>query len=86
MAMHGEPKYGPGFAHFDYVNPQAPKGGSLRQWTLGTFNSLNPFILKGDPAAGLGNTFDSLAVQSADEPFTMYGLIAETMDSVGECP
>ncbi len=80
MAMHGEPKYGPDFAHFDYVNPEAPTGGSLRQWTLGTFNSLNPFILKGEPAAALGNTFDSLAVQSADEPFTMYGLIAETME------
>ncbi|MBA1148388.1 ABC transporter substrate-binding protein [Ectothiorhodospiraceae bacterium WFHF3C12] len=77
LAMYGEPRYGPGFEHFDYVNPQAPKGGEMRRWALGSFNSLNPFILKGEPASVVTATFDTLAVQSADEPFSVYGLIAE---------
>jgi microcin C transport system substrate-binding protein len=76
VAMYGEPKYGPDFEHFDYVNPDAPSGGEMRRWALGSFNSLNPFILKGEPASIVGMTYDSLAVQSADEPFSMYGLIA----------
>jgi len=77
VAMYGTPKYGPDFQHFDYVNPDAPKGGEMRQWALGSFNSLNPFILKGEPASIVHDTFDSLGVQSADEPFTVYGLIAK---------
>lgn len=80
IAMNGQPKYGPGFAHFDYVNPRAPKRGTMRQAAIGTFDSLNPFIAKGNPADGLGLTTDTLMVGSADEPFTHYGLIAETIE------
>ena len=81
IAMHGEPKYGPGFDHFAYVNPDAPKGGTLRLAAQSTFDSLNPFIVKGVPAAGAGMPFETLMVPSADEPFSMYGLLAETIDT-----
>jgi microcin C transport system substrate-binding protein len=80
LAMHGEPKYGPDFAHFDYVNPDAPKGGQLRLSSIGTYDSLNGFILKGTPATGLGLVYDTLTYQSLDEPFTAYGLLAESME------
>lgn len=80
IAMNGEPKYGPDFAHFDYVNPHAPKAGLLRQAAIGTFDSLNPFIAKGNPADGVGIMFDTLMVNSDDEPFTHYGLIAEKIE------
>jgi len=80
MAMNGEPKYGPEFTHFDYVNPEAPKGGTFRQSALGSFDSLHPFIVKGNPADGLALAFDTLMVQSYDEPFTMYGLVAEKIE------
>ena len=78
IAMHGTPKYGPDFAHFDYVNPDAPKGGTLRLAVSGTFDSFNPFIPKGN--AGVGNSFETLLTSSADEPFTEYGLIAESLE------
>jgi microcin C transport system substrate-binding protein len=77
IAMFGEPKYPPNFRHFDYVNPDAPKGGLLRLGAAGTFDSFNPYIIKGNPAAGIGA--ETLTVASADEPFTRYGLIAETI-------
>ena len=80
IAMHGTPKYKKDFTHFDYLNPEAPKGGSLNLYAFGTFDSLNPFILKGNPADGLGMTFDTLMISSADEPFTRYGLIAESIE------
>ncbi len=80
VAMHGEPKYGPDFAHFDYVNPDAPQGGELRLAALGGFDTLNPFVVKGDPAAGLGLLFESLVTGSADEAFTEYGLLAESIE------
>lgn len=80
IAMHGEPKYGPDFAHFDYVNPGAPKGGRLKLSSLGNYDSLNQFILKGNEAAGLGLLYDSLMTSSDDEPFTEYGLVAESID------
>lgn len=79
-AIHGQPKYGPNFNHFDYVNPNAPKGGTLRKHTIGTYDSLNPFIVKGLPAAGMGLLFDTLTYQSADEASSEYGLIAETIE------
>src|SRR5690606_10002477 len=79
IAMHGDVKYPADFQHFDYVNPDAPKGGDVRLWAMGTFDSLNPFILRGDPAAGAAQGFDTLMVQSADEPFSMYGLVAESI-------
>lgn len=80
MALHGDLKYGPDFTHFDYVNPEAPKGGNVRLSALGTFDNLNPFILRGVPPAGIGEVFDTLTAQSADEPFSEYGLIAERME------
>ena len=88
FAVLGELKYGPDFKHFDYVEPGAPKGGETVLWYQGSFDSLNPFILKGVPAAGHnpflvdGNllTFESLMVAAADEPGSYYGLVAETVD------
>lgn len=77
LAMDGEPKYTEGFTHFDYVNPEAPKGGQVRLAAIGTFDSFNPFIVKGNSADGLGLLFDTLTEQSQDEPFTEYGLVAE---------
>ncbi len=79
LAMHGEAKYGPDFAHVDYVNPDAPKGGRLVLSSFGGFDSLNPFIESGNPAPGLGLTVDTLLVSTDDEAFTEYGLIAETV-------
>ncbi len=85
IALHGDPKYELGFSHLDYVNPDAPKGGTLRQHVIGTFDSLNPFIIKGKPAAGLnylrsGLIYESLMQNSSDEPFSLYGIIAETIE------
>lgn len=80
MAMHGQPKYGPDFKHFDYVNPDAPKGGMVRLAAVGTYDNLNGFILKGTPAAGASAIYDSLMAASDDEAFTYYGLIAESME------
>ncbi|WP_075179046.1 extracellular solute-binding protein [Neptunomonas phycophila] len=80
IAMHGDLKYSSDFTHFDYTNPDAPKGGSVKQWALGTFDSFNSFIIKGTPADGLGLIYDTLTSQSTDEPFSEYGLIAKTID------
>jgi len=79
LAMHGDLKYAAGFRHFDYVNPNAPKGGSIRLGAIGTFDSLNGFIVKGNPGAGVGFIYDSLMSGSADEPFTQYGQLAEAV-------
>ena len=80
LAMHGAPKYGPEFTHFDYVNPNAPKGGTVKQAVIGTFDSLNPFIIRGVAASQIGLIYDTLMVGSADEAFTVYGLVAETIE------
>src|SRR5712691_1274950 len=80
LSMYGDLKYGPGFGHFDYASPAAPKGGSVKLAALGTFDTLNPFILKGVPAAGIGGIFETLTVQSNDEAFSEYGLVAETVE------
>jgi microcin C transport system substrate-binding protein len=79
LSLFGSLKYGPDFTHFDYANPQAPKGGSLRLAAIGTFDTLNPFIIKGVPAEGLGRIFDTLAVASEDEPGSEYGLVADSI-------
>ena len=79
ISMHGLPKYEKNFKNFDYVNPNAPKGGTIKFHQIGSFDTLNNFILKGSPAANLSQIHDSLLVQSYDEPFTMYGLIAENI-------
>jgi microcin C transport system substrate-binding protein len=81
LSMYGDVKYGPAFEHFDYVNTDAPTGGTLAQSATGTFDSLNPFILRGTPAVGLGLVFETLMAPSLDEPFTYYGLIAETVET-----
>ena len=80
VAMHGDLKYGPDFTHFDYVNPDAPKGGEVRQSAVGSFDNLNPFILKGQSASGIGRIFESLMTGSEDEAFSQYGLIAESVE------
>ncbi|HEX9881082.1 MAG TPA: extracellular solute-binding protein [Hyphomicrobium sp.] len=77
LSLVGEPKYGPDFKHFDWVNPDAPKGGTLRGFAQGSFDSLNPFTVKGDPASGLGLIYDSLLASSPDEPSTEYAQVAE---------
>ena len=77
LSLVGEPTYGPDFKHFDWVNPDAPKGGTLRGFAEGSFDSLNPFSVKGDPAGNLGLVYDSLMASSPDEASAEYGLIAE---------
>ncbi len=78
LALIGEPKYPADFPHFDYVNPDAPKGGRLRQAVRGTFDSLNPFVVKGTSASVL-RIYDQLMVSSKDEPGSEYGLIAKSV-------
>ena len=81
LTLYGEkPKYPPGFSHFEYVNPDAPKGGTLRQAGFGSFDSLNPFINKGVAADDIGLVYDTLTTNSLDEPFTVYGLLAEKIE------
>ena len=78
MGMGYAPKYAEDYKHFDYVNPAAVKHGELTLMGLGTFDSLNPYLLKGISAGGLGLlVFESLLEKSLDEPFSEYGLIAD---------
>jgi microcin C transport system substrate-binding protein len=77
LSLIGKPALDAGFAHFDWVNPNAPKGGRVRQWALGSFDSLNQFPVKGNAAAGLGLIYDTLLTHSPDEASAAYGLIAE---------
>jgi microcin C transport system substrate-binding protein len=83
LSAFGDLKYQADFSHFDYVNPDAPKGGRLATMptsSINTFNEFNQFILRGDPAEGLGLLFDSLMVRAMDEPDAVYGLIAESAE------
>ncbi|MFW5734995.1 MAG: extracellular solute-binding protein [Oceanidesulfovibrio sp.] len=80
LSLHSTVKYGPDFTHFDYVNPDAPKGGVARFGAIGSYDNFNPFIIKGISASGLGLIYDTLTVRSDDEPFTEYGLLAESME------
>ena len=80
IAALGQPMLLPEFDHFPYVNPQAPKGGTLRLADYGGFDSLNPFIMTGIAPSGIGLTHDSLMKANADEPFSLYGLIADSID------
>src|SRR5215510_1201842 len=77
VSLVGTPQYGPDFTHFDWVNPNAPKGGRVRRWAMGSFDSLNPFPVKGNAASGVGIIYDTLMTQSPDEPGASYGLVAE---------
>ncbi|GGC02672.1 ABC transporter substrate-binding protein [Marinobacterium zhoushanense] len=79
IAMHGDLKYPADFTHFDYVNPDAPKTGTVKQWAFGTFDSFNPFIVKGTVADDIGLIYDSLTTKSQDEPFSEYGLLAKAI-------
>jgi microcin C transport system substrate-binding protein len=76
LAMHGEPKYSANDTHLEYANPDAPKNGTLKQAAIGTFDTLNPFSIKGKAAQGLNMVYDRLMGRVWDEPFTMYPLIA----------
>lgn len=78
IALYDEPKYSADFEHFDYVNPNAPKGGVFRTASKGTFDSFHPYIPKGN-AVSTGSV-ETLLVSSSDEPFTAYGLIVETLE------
>jgi microcin C transport system substrate-binding protein len=80
IAMHGDLKYGVDFKNFDYVNPDAPKGGSVRLGTIGTFDTFNSFIIKGNAAVGLGFLYDNLMYGASDEAFTQYGQLAESVE------
>ena len=73
----GDLKYQPGFKHFDYVNPDAPKGGDLKLSTNGTFDTLNPILAKGNPVAGITMVYDTLLKSADDEVSSSYGLLAE---------
>ncbi|MGE0499783.1 MAG: extracellular solute-binding protein [Rhizobiaceae bacterium] len=87
LAMHGEPALPADFAHFPYADPDAPKGGRADYAVTGTFDSLNPFIVQGAAARGIidlqfgYNVFDSLMARSYDEPFTLYPLVARTVET-----
>lgn len=80
LAMHGDPKYPVDFTHFEYTNPDAPKGGTLHLAAMGTFDNLNPFILKGVAAPGSDLPFLTLLTNSSDEAFTEYGMLAQSIE------
>jgi len=79
LSLFGDLKYGPDFTHFDYVNPQAPKGGELRIPAMGSFDSFNAFIVKGVTPRGLTNLYDTLMGTSLDEAGSEYGLVAASV-------
>jgi peptide/nickel transport system substrate-binding protein len=82
IAMHGSPALPPGFSHFRYVDPAAPKGGRLVASIVGTFDSLNPLIVKGLPFEHVRSyVIESLMARGFDEPFTLYGLLAQTVET-----
>jgi microcin C transport system substrate-binding protein len=80
LSLFGDLKYKPDFPHFDYVNPDAPKGGSVKFAAIGTYNTLNPFQLVGNKEGAEGQIFDTLMTASFDEPASSYGLIAQSVE------
>jgi microcin C transport system substrate-binding protein len=78
-SLIGEPKYPEDFAHFDYVNPEAPKGGTVRQGVLGGFDTFNPILPQGEPESNISWIYETLMTPSMDEVLTDYGLLAEAM-------
>ncbi len=80
LDLYGQLKYAPDFTHFDYADPAAPKGGTLRRAAIGTFDTFNDFIIKGVSAAGIGMIYDTLMAPAEDEPFSQYGLLAEKVE------
>jgi peptide/nickel transport system substrate-binding protein len=82
LAMHGAPALPPDFTHMPYANPDAPKGGRLVWGLLGTFDSLNPLIVRGIAVQQTrGYVVESLMARGYDEPFTLYGLLAESVEA-----
>jgi peptide/nickel transport system substrate-binding protein len=82
IAMHGDPTLPQGFTHFPYADPDAPKGGRLVQGLIGTFDSLNPFVVRGLALQQVrGYVIESLMVRGYEEPFTLYGLLAESVET-----
>lgn len=85
IAMYGKPALAPGFAHLPYANPDAPKGGAIRLAEPGGFDSLKPWVLKGNPVWPIlfepGLLTETLMARSLDEPFTLYGLLAESVET-----
>ena len=81
LAIHGDLKYSPNFKHFDYVNPNAPKGGLIVQHAIGTFDDLNPLNLKGNDAAASWQIHASLMAHSSDEPASSYCFVCETVET-----
>ncbi|WP_169567012.1 extracellular solute-binding protein [Sneathiella limimaris] len=81
LSMHGTPKYPPGFSHFEYTDPNAIPGGHLRLPAIGSFDSLQPFLVRGVSAKGLGLVYQSLMMRSKDEPFTLYPNIAKSVQT-----
>jgi microcin C transport system substrate-binding protein len=75
----GAPKYAEGFKHWDYVNPDAPKGGLARLNSLGSFDTFNPILPQGEPADGLGLVYENLMSGSLDDSTSEYGLIADAV-------
>jgi microcin C transport system substrate-binding protein len=80
LSLFGELKYPPDFKNFEYVDPHAPKGGTMKFSAIGTYDTLNPFVVKGVAAAGIGQVFDTLTVASQDEPGAEYGLVTDSID------
>jgi peptide/nickel transport system substrate-binding protein len=81
IALHGTPLFPDNFPALPYVNPAAPRGGRLTLGVLGSFENVNPFVVQGVPASGIREfVVESLMARSLDEPFTLYGLLAETID------
>jgi microcin C transport system substrate-binding protein len=80
LTLADAPKYGPDFKALDYVNREAPKGGDLRLFDVGGFDTFNPYVIKGEPAPGIGLLFESLAGAPLDDPMTEYGLLAESFE------
>jgi peptide/nickel transport system substrate-binding protein len=82
IAMHGAPALPPDFRQMPYANPDAPKGGRMVQGVLGTFDSLNPFIVRGIAVPQMrGYVIESLMTRGQDEAFTLYGLLAESVET-----
>ena len=85
IAMHGEPALATDFSGFRFANPDAPKGGRLVEGVIGTFDSLNPLIVKGLPVQHMrGYVIESLMARGYDEPFTLYGLLAKSVETDAE--
>ena len=80
LSMLGKPALPPDFPHFPYVNPDAPKGGEVALSAVGTFDSFNPYIIRGTPPTDIGRVYDALLIASADEASTTYGHLAQTIE------